>query len=88
MDDENSLLSHENTAWLEKEVLHGLRLWHVMGIVILCFLIIGKKNRGTILYRIILKCKFNSYLQLFSYVAASVSEFQGNKNIHFLISSE
>lgn len=25
--DDDGLLSHENTAFLEDEVLHGLRLW-------------------------------------------------------------
>lgn len=28
MEEDTGILSHENTAWLEKEVLHGLRLWY------------------------------------------------------------
>lgn len=27
--DDDGLLSHENTAFLEEEVLHGLRLWYI-----------------------------------------------------------
>ncbi|CAO1335895.1 unnamed protein product [Diamesa serratosioi] len=30
---EDSLLSPENTAWLENEVIYGFRLWHVMFMV-------------------------------------------------------
>lgn len=32
MEDDSGILSHENTAWLEKEVMHGLRLWYAMKI--------------------------------------------------------
>lgn len=28
MDEDSGILSIENTAWLEKEILHGLRLWY------------------------------------------------------------
>lgn len=27
--DDDGLLSHENTAFLEEEVLNGLRLWYI-----------------------------------------------------------
>ncbi|CRK86554.1 CLUMA_CG000191, isoform A [Clunio marinus] len=38
MDEDTGILSHQNTAWLEKEVLNGLRLWHVIGIAIFSIL--------------------------------------------------
>ena len=35
-------LSESNTAWMEKEVMNGFRLWHLMFISTSIFLFVGK----------------------------------------------